>query len=1518
MDATPNDRVQRRLEDWKRRLVDLSRRNRLIHFRPSKASSLRVVDELPQEIFRLVELQGTTMGFVPGQPAGAPADWRPAGGDALQDRHVDKELQTDVEEGRLDELLLSIFRKSNAVFEETGVTTLFLALGFLEWYETESAADLVHSPVLLLPVDLVRTSVKTRIKLRGRDDEPVLNPALALRLKKDYGVELPPLPEDLEGFDPAAWFESFRKAVEPMKRARLSDEIQLGLFSFTKFFMFKDLELQSAAFATRPLVRLLGGDPAARAELPTDPIPGPAELDRQRPEESYAVVDADSSQQEAIAAVKAGRSLVLEGPPGTGKSQTITNIVSESLLAGKSVLFVSEKMAALRVVYDRLHKVGLSDFCLELHSQKTSKSRVLAEIARTLDVKRDAVQVKQEVLDRLASVRAELGAYLEQLKGPVAPLALSPYDAFTRLALHHATPEVPVVLKGAATWTRERVDAARARIRALGAARAAVDPVAKHPWSGCALQAASYETKLALKDEIGAALRTLAALEGPLRALAAALDVPVPVEDADATALEDLGRLVATSPRPDRTAMEHPAWDEPAKLAPLLLDVKSFADARAALLERYAPEILETEVEPILAWWRDSGRSLLRFLSPTFWRYRGILKRLKKPTAVSERPLEDLEQAVKARELRKRLLAADGSMFGDVWKGPETDWRAANDRGDWLMRFRAAKRAGVVSAKGAALAQSGGQVPSCGPELEDYKRAWNRLAERIGRPEARPTHEQVRVAAVAMRDNPDRLDEWCRYQAALAAARDGDTVALPAALDAVDPSLYEAVFDRQFLRSWIEEVLPQRPALGSFVGAEQERRVATFRELDRRLVEFNRLRARAKLLQELPDSGYEAGPGSDLGLLQREVRKKRGQLPVRRLFLAAWKALRRVKPCLMMSPLSVAQFLDPAMEPFDVVVYDEASQVAPEDAIGSIARGRQLVMVGDSKQLPPTAFFQLEGADDEVPAEDDPGELESILDECATILPDRRMLRWHYRSRREDLIAYSNRTFYDGKLNTFPSADRRPGVEFVHVADGVYDRGGSGVNSVEAERVARAVFDFLKAEPAKSAGVGAFGIKQQQAIEDALEKLRRADPSIEARFAYDAPDYCFVKNLESIQGDERDVIFLSIGYGRTADGKMAMNFGPINQKGGSRRLNVLVTRARERVVVYSSILPEDIDLSRTDAEGARNLRRYLEYARRGAESFLAAEPAGPAAEPGLEEMVALALERRGLKVDRRVGCSDYRIDLAVRDGERHVLGVECDGPSYQSAPTTRDRERLRAQVLESLGWRLHRVWSPDWFRNPGREVERILAEVEAAKAGRAKAGASVELGEVAVKAEAAASDGLASYEVMKVKKVGRPEAFDSAPVDRVADVVVRVVEAEGPVHLEVLARRVAEHWSIPRMLPRIQQSVLEAGAWAEGQRRLGRRGDYYWPVGMTEPPLRKRDSEDAPRDAEHIAPEELAAAILFIVRKEFRVAAADLPDRGARLLGFKRGAKVAGELAKALDLLRVTGKVKGGDFVEPT
>lgn len=782
-----------------------------------------------------------------------------------------------------------------------------------------------------------------------------------------------------------------------------------------------------------------------------------------------------------------------------------------------------------------------------------------------------------------------------------------------------------------------------------------------------------------------------------------------------------------------------------------------------------------------------------------------------------------------------------------------------------------------------------------------------------------PTEIAERAHNVSKHSN--RLNAWCAWRKVRHHALSLGLASLVAGVEqgAIARGRVKDVFETDYCRWWLNAVVDADEVLRTFVSAEHEKRIQDFRELDEQFVALTQAWVRAQLSAGLP-SPAKVAHGSEWGLLRYEMQKKSRHLPLRELMTKASSAISRLTPCLLMSPLSIAQYLPAETSDFDVVIFDEASQIPVWDAIGAMARGRQVIMVGDPKQLPPTSFF--DRAESDIDDADVETELESILEECIGANLPTMKLSWHYRSRHESLIAFSNYRYYGGDLVTFPSPvtnDRA--VSFHLAAAGLYERGASRTNKPEAKALVEDLIARLKSpgftESGQTIGVVTFNAEQQRLIEDLLDAERRKDPSIEPHFADTALEPVFVKNLESVQGDERDIMYFSITYGPGIDGTMPMTFGPMNQQGGERRLNVAITRARQELRVFGSFRPEKMDLSRTQALGVRDLKHFLEFAERGARALgeIVRGTVGDFDSP-FEKAVCVALTERGWTVHPQVGVSAFRIDLGVVDPDapgRYLAGVECDGATYHRSATARDRDRLREQVLRGLGWDIVRIWSTDWWIDmpgtlekvdaqlrallEGQRAERVTAETEAAREAEeviAAAKASVETGfdadaPILGDSESDMSEGLTSVAETNVptRYAGAASAIsfeeeatevfveiDLAMTDHVAEadsffsrsyderllaMIATVVEAEGPVRDEVLARRIARAHGWSRTGSRIQDRVMDlVKVHYETEREPV--GLFVWPKRETARELKfRRPAEGTARSVEEISLAELTA-----------------------------------------------------------
>ncbi|HJW75648.1 MAG TPA: DUF3320 domain-containing protein [Thermoleophilia bacterium] len=798
-----------------------------------------------------------------------------------------------------------------------------------------------------------------------------------------------------------------------------------------------------------------------------------------------------------------------------------------------------------------------------------------------------------------------------------------------------------------------------------------------------------------------------------------------------------------------------------------------------------------------------------------------------------------------------------------------------------------------------------------------------------------------------------RFRGWCLYRAGAEALENAGAgeLARAHADGRVATRELTGILEKAVLRQWHSAAVDAAPALRDFEARQHSLRVEQFRELDRAHIDASRRHVIATLEGRLPSLAAAQVASSEPALVMREAQKRSRHLPIRRLLQEIPTILPRLKPCFLMSPLSVAQYLPADAPPFDLVVFDEASQISTHDAIGAIARGRQVIIVGDSRQLPPTSFFARSDADDDLPDEDDrvelEGELESVLDEAVAKLVPQQRLGWHYRSRHEALIDFSNRHIYEGRLDVFPAAQFQSddvGVHWRKVPDALYQGGkgpGGRTNQREAELLVQELVSRLKRHPPddRTFGIVTFNMPQQQLLLDLIDEAR-IDPEVDRHFTGTEP--LFVKNLENVQGDERDEILFSICNAPDAKGRFSVQTGALNGPGGDRRLNVAITRARKKLVVYSSIEPEQIDRSRTKARGIWLLRDFLQYVRDRANGVRA--PADGHQPSEQERTMAETLRTAGWEVDTGIGCSGYRLDLAIRHPSvpgRYGVAVESDGHAYRSARSTRDRDRLRGEVLASLGWRLERAWSSSWWFDGEVAARALVENVRSAMERPIKAAEppARPTGPAPRPTETAARDGEAPggmdtppsstppppaapsavravprHQDVPVTACGTPDDLhDPTCSGRVRDQIVEVVLAEGPIHQELVARRLASRFGIQRLTVRVAQRITDLVDQLQGERQVLRRSEFVWP-GDLDPEsyrdFRRAAVDDQPtRDLDMIAPEEIANAASALLEDAGSLDRAALAREVARLFGIQRlGNSVRECVERGLELLVMSGR----------
>lgn len=1567
-----DDQLERARHD----LLDLTARNRLLNtpLARGKSTRLDIVDELTSEVFRILVQEHREMSFLPTAESATgessqvsrtakrlfnsdDSEEEPDFPQPVEaavptpDRQMDRNLQTSLDAEKLQTRLLRLFYDAKAMFEEQGVNSLFLAMGFLEWYESPTSDKTRYAPLLLIPVELDRRTVNARFRVHVLEEEVTTNLSLQAKLKVDFGLQFPDVP-DLEDLVPAEYFAAVERVIEKQPRWKVRrDRMTLWFFSFAKFLMFRDLAQEvwpeGKGPSDHPLVRGLLGEPVNYEP----PLIGEDEPLDQRldPQTVCHVVDCDSSQAAAIEEVRGGRNLVIQGPPGTGKSQSIANVIASAVRDGRTVLFVAEKLAALQVVKARLDRVGLGDICLELHSHKANRRSVLDDLDRTLNLGRPANRNVAQVAAELARVRARLNRYAEQLHQPLEPSARTPYDLIGTLCRLQADgiSAFDCALPDLATWSATTLREKQALLRDIVEHVSEIGVPSEHAWSSARRMTPLFPNDLqSLQRQLDRLLENVGRILAHAADLAGHLSISW---KPDAESFESVQRLaqfagkLRSIPEMDRAAFGNGVWEQQrADIPRVIARGRELAECRSVVDALMAPAAWQMDVAQVRVDLAATGRSWWRWFSGR-WRtaigtLRGMLQtqlppQLSEQLAVLDRLIAG-QACLKDLETDGRMGSVGRNAFGTLWQGPDSDWDHLSAIVDWEADCRDSG-VPVVFRQVIAKWTNTAETHASYAALRDvFKQSWEGLRSVLkdleidaqqcfgGRKLVDVPLAEIHQKLAGWREAAPELGHWIVLQRRLRELREVGLGPLESQI--VDGDLDDRCLDRlelMYCEAAMRQVLETRDAIAGFDGISQSRLVDEFRKLDQQRIELARNEVAAAHYDRLP-AGGDAG---EVGIIRGEIRKKRKHRALRRLLADAGHAVQAIKPVFMMSPTSVAQFLEPGILSFDLIVMDEASQVRPVEALGAILRCRQAVVVGDNRQLPPTAFFdRVVAGDDDEDAEQEgieAADVESILDLCVTRNFPPRMLRWHYRSRHHSLIAVSNREFYGNGLFVVPSPDRGGsgnGLEFRFVADGIFDRGRTRTNRREAQAVAQAMIEHARQFPDMSLGVGAFSVAQRDAILDELELLRRAHPETEEWFSRTADEPWFVKNLENIQGDERDTILISVGYGRDESGFFAMAFGPLSAKGGERRLNVLITRAKQRCVVFSSIRSEDIDLRRTNSRGTEALKTFLQYAETG--RIDVSRPTDRDCDSEFEAQVADALRNNGWKLDYQVGIAGFFIDLAVIDPAapgRYLLGIECDGATYHSARWARDRDRLRQAVLEEHGWKIHRIWSTDWFHSRDEQLRKLLMLLEdlrlQSRGGRV--GGKDQRRGVGATMEQTPGNGATDSDIGGGAEIPRehidPDAQDeqlAVPYEEVtfrsplmsreiheltatelASIVVRVVHTEGPIHRDEIARRVTTLWGLQRTGARIAKTVNVALKAACRGGQIEESAGFYVRCGQRESPIRSRENVTSAslRKPEMLPPQEIDAAILKFVEAHIS-ASEDETARGvARLLGFK-------------------------------
>ena len=1422
-----NNKIAYALEKSRQELLDIGLRgNSLLHFKP-RVVSLNVVDEKSVELHKILVEGNKKMSFLPipkklEQKVDEDINLLP---ELFEEhlsvnRHTDTRLQTKLTKDQLDRKLLRINTDAETYFQEQGIDILYIALGFLSWFEDKNSDIERRAPLVLIPVSLVRGSAQERYKVEYTKVDLGTNLTLGAKLKTDFLIDLPEFNEDVGVKE---YFKQVKKVIKKQNRwSVLENEIHMGFFKFGKFQMYQDLDAtkwpDDKQPAEHPILKSLFGEGFYNTSKNDEEI----EINEDNITESlqkldnfHFIADADSSQSEAIIKIKQGKNLVIQGPPGTGKSQTITNIISESLADNKKVLFVSEKMVALEVVKRRLDNCHLGDTVLELHSHKSNKKVVLDELGRTLALGTPSIEDRKIQTERYVELREKLDNYVEDIKKPIVNseidfvTAVGHYSKLNKEIKKHSLKSINI--ENFINWSQKDFIELKLLVNELVSYLEEYNSPIKNPFS------LSKESNFSPSDKIK-------------------------IEDI----LNDLQENLKTSISESETLFNALKIKRPKSIIKIQDLVSSYL-----ILFNLGPK-----------WWKIFSSKYRK----AKFKIIDVLKKEKPSNQNYDKLIDNtvnLSLTEKTKKLHKNLETTI-KKFDKLYK---------------LLKFS--------------------------NDTNNYEHLRNKNIELLV--------EETNI----MIDQIDDIYSIARYNAIILKVHKKE-IPIIANLSFdwnFEPELLEMLFKFSWYEALVNHAYKTRGAIKYFDRIGHENDIKEFSKLDESLSHFAQEQLTLKHYKNLPAIN---APG-EMALIRREINKKRKHLPIRQLLLKSGNAIQHIKPVFMMSPMSVATFLAQGVLNFDLVVFDEASQVKVVDALIPILRGKQIVVVGDSKQMPPSDFFSRTFENDEEEEETVTGDIESILSMFLAQGAPESMLKWHYRSRHDSLINVSNQEFYEGKLKVFPSSgtdSNAKGLKFNHIVDSHYERGLSRTNPIEARNVAEQVFKHAKNNADLTLGVVAFSTAQRDCLLLEIERLRRLDSSCENFFSRTNDEAFFVKNLENVQGDERDVIFISIGYGKTLNGNLPKNFGPVNKEGGQRRLNVLITRARLAMEVFCNFTADDLETKSTTPFGVRALKSFLKYAKDG--ELSSRHETGKETDSPFEDQVITAIRGLGYDVEPQVGSAGFFIDIAVRDPDfpgKYILAVECDGASYHSSASARDRDRLRQSVLEGMGWKFHRIWSTDWFRAPKKEIEKLdlsikkaINDINADTFVKSKINKENKSNLITRKKKKKEEKITNFYSLTRGRfNVGPHYEILEMDKNNLAHIISKIVSTEGAMHLKDVSKRITDRMNISRVGSRIYTHMNIAAKYGSEMKYFYFENEFVYIDNSKDAQVRDRSKLASNlKNLNYVPKEEIQKALLMVITEAFSIKKEEAISESLNLMGYKKATEKSSNIihTELLELIK--------------
>lgn len=1306
--------IENKIDKWKERLIGFREDNPLVRLPDGKGKNLKFKASASQ-VFQAITKEDARLEI--------------------------KTLETEPADPESLGILKNFRKKSNQVMREKGVNCLFIAIGTISWSAKDKPNSGFKSPILLIPVELIMPRKEEYI-LQMIDEEIVLNSVLSQKIRADYGIDLPDFPGTSLKCDD--YLKQIKQIFTKFPQWKFNLAAYLAVFDRPKVAMVNDLERNIDKIKHHPILQGLSGD-SSNYQPENNPSCSADNLDKRHPRSLYEVIDADSTQQVVIEAAKSGLSFIVQGPPGTGKSQTITNIISELIAQRKKVLVVAEKPSALDVVAKRLDRCGLSDLYLPMYEQKTNQKKAFIQsIQSTIDeLQRFSPEDdSNSFFEDLKISRDNLNAYPELLHKIWRPIEKSAFDLYGDLLNleREGIPSLDSTIRNIQNWSTDHLRSVRDELERLEGLDSIFRGQETTLWIKSRYTSNLLDDRNRLEGEIYSFCQNINKIQEVIRKISTSLHILQPNSQEEVPAFVNIIFYIinrpAVLPLNWQTSVTENLY---ASLADLEDKYRIHCELSESIQIRYnLSTLFAINIHEALSKIRNGHKNILRIFKKEYRDiHKSVFSHRHRKSGFSyifsllfgyRQLLNDAKKLSECHILHESIYGLKSHHFMPFLNGDTFDFSAIKEALGWIAELKihslSQELVGeIVESKERSIefVDLHGQVKDAQSSIEDGFQFLRQAFSNIGSVITGSNQSLEEISFTEIKEFVEKADselnlfgDWSRCQQHILNLNDLGAKSFIEALkiSSIDSSLWYPTLLKVVYQRWLECIYEQHPILKDFNSNLHERRVKEFTNNDKEQYLITPQRLRAKHIDywnawvQLPDSKKK------ISIIKEEKQKLRSKKSIREIIHETGDLIPVLKPCWMMSPLNVSEYIDSQTQQFDVVIFDEASQIRTEDVIPSIMRAKQVIVVGDEKQLPPTFSFVKFDDDEEDDESDD--NYESFLTECGKFMKNFTLL-YHYRSKDESLIAFSNEHFYSSKLITFPSPSRNTdrGVHFHYVENGIYDRGNrKPVNVPEAREVANLVLQHIQTS-SQSLGVIAFSKNQAEAIQKEIDRISVDCPNL-AELQED-PTKFFLRHLESVQGEEADVIILSFCYGKDKNGNMTQNFGKLNRDEGERRLNVAITRARQKVILVASIHAGDIVVE-GKKDSLKKLRSYLSYAEsRGNEKAQTTNVVESQKNDVIED-IHRELLKAEYSVEKSIGCSEFRIDLAVINETRpneFLLGIEVDGKMYHKHSTARDRDRLRRKILEEdLKWDIHRIWSKEWFHDRENQLSRLIEVIE--------------------------------------------------------------------------------------------------------------------------------------------------------------------------------------------------------------